>query len=149
MIGPRFALFAICLALAACRPVPPLHLGASASRNGLDMTGLLLDHGKPVPNVRIRLTSSHRPSHSMLTTTDVRGRFNIDSSGLGGTRDILRIEASGEDYHAAGEVPTGEFKLTCEIDSNTAYVPDRESRFWSGNDIEWKPGQSIGKLNCR
>ncbi len=143
----RFALLATGLALAACRPVP--HLGASDSRHGLDMTGLLLDHGKPVPNVRIRLTSSHRPSHSMLTTTDARGRFNIDSSGLGGTRDILRIAANGEDYHAVGEVPTGELKLTCEIDSNTAYVPDRESRFWSGNDIEWKPGQSIGKLNCR
>lgn len=149
MINPRLAILVCFAALASCRPVPPPHLGESASRNGLDMQGLLLDHGRPVPNIRIRITSSHRPSHSMLTTTNAQGSFQIDSSGIGGTRDVLRIEATGEDYHAVGEVFTGEFKLTCEFDGNAVYVPDRRGRFWSGNDIEWKPGQSIKALKCR
>ncbi|MBP0578563.1 hypothetical protein J8I29_04505 [Labrys sp. LIt4] len=63
--------------------------------------------------------------------------------------DVLRIEASGEDYHAVGLVPAGSAALTCQIDASGTYAPNRQERFWSGNDIEWKPGQPVKALNCR
>ncbi|MGJ4856424.1 hypothetical protein ACN6KF_002397 [Labrys sp. La1] len=149
MISLRLAILASCLVLSACRlteaPVP----GQAGALAGFGATGRLLDQGKPVPNIRIRATSSHLPSHSMLTTTDAQGRFRLDASGIGGNRDVLRIEASGEDYHAVGEISLTSLAFTCELESNALYASDKQGHFWSGNDIEWKPGQPIKALRCR
>ncbi|MEW9308754.1 hypothetical protein [Labrys neptuniae] len=61
----------------------------------------------------------------------------------------MRIEASGEDYNAVGLVGAGPAPLSCQIDARAAYTPDWQERFWSGNDIEWKPGRPVKALNCR
>lgn len=147
MIGPRLTLLATCLVLAACRSTGSPSLYLSASQIPLPGTGVLLDQGRPLPNIGIRVTSSQRPSHSMLATTDAQGRFRLDAAGSG--RDVLRIEASGEDYHAVGVVPAGPAAITCEADASATYAPDRQDHFWNGNDIEWKPGRPVRKLNCR
>ncbi|PRH84319.1 hypothetical protein C5L14_27655 [Labrys okinawensis] len=146
MIGPRFALLATCLALAACRPAGLSALDRSS------VTGVLLDEGRPVAGAQIRVTNSRLPSRSTLTSTDQRGRFSLsagDAVSATPGADVLRIEANGEDYHAVGLVPAGSAALTCQIDASGTYAPNRQERFWSGNDIEWKPGQPVKALNCR
>ncbi|WP_448953095.1 carboxypeptidase-like regulatory domain-containing protein [Labrys neptuniae] len=141
MSAPRSVFLAACLVLTACHAA----LSPASDRAGRGgVTAVLLDQGRAVAGAQIRLTSSLRPSQSTVTTTDAKGRFLLAPGD-----SVVRIEATGEDYHAVGEISPPSSAITCKVGSKAAYAAGRQGQFWSGNDIEWKPGRSITALNCR
>ena len=151
-----------CPALPIGALVGCLMLGACASHAGgkseaRQITGLLLEHGRPAADVRIEITSSRFPGKTTLTRTDSAGRFGIGTKadlGLVGasppTGDVvLRIEAIGSDYLASGEIAPTSALITCDLSAAAPRTLKHQASFRDGNDTQASLLRSSRALLCK
>lgn len=138
---PILALLAAFFALAACQTPSQSSQAAQADPpSPVGITGRLLESGRLLPQARLHVVSANRPERTITATTDAGGRFHLSPDDTGPASpggDILRIEVTGRDYRATGEVSPASLEVTCDLGASTG-----------GSEIQMNPATESRRMKC-